>query len=144
MFFKIGQRYFVETGRAEGGIACYTGNLDKIEEEGEHFYKLTFGPLQYGGAFIYYVRRDGVWTRRNRVFKSVDSQGQDIRVSQSELIGSNAIGKKPGLEFNVNWTRKGIAPTLTWSGLRNGHWEGNDGSRFGKSVGRRNPQAVRR
>jgi hypothetical protein len=73
----------------------------------------------------------------------VDTQGQDIRVSQSELIGSNAIGLAPGIKLNSNWTRKGIAPTLKWNGLRNGNWEGNDGRRFGKSMGRRTSHAVR-
>jgi hypothetical protein len=94
------------------------------------FYILTFER-----AFIYYVRRDGAWTRHGRVFQSVDTQGQDIRLSEADLIGDKPFGIKPGLKLTVNWTRKGIAPALKWRGLKNGNWENGNGHRATKGVG---------
>lgn len=116
--FKIGLKYFVETGLASGGIGCYTGVLTRVEEEGA-YNKLTFER----GAFIYYARRDGKWTRNGRVFQSVDTQGQDIRLSDADLIGDEPLGIKPGLKLTVDLEfRKGIAPALKYRGLRNGNW----------------------
>jgi hypothetical protein len=136
--FKIGLKYHVETGQKTGGIGCYTGVLSHVEEVGE-YNKLTFER----GAFIYYARRDGKWTRHGWVFQSVDTQGQDIRLSDADLIGDQPFGIKPGLKLTVNWTRKGIAPALMWRGLRNGNWEEGNGLRTTKGVGRRASQKVR-
>lgn len=136
--FKTGLKYHVETGLASGGIGCYTGVLTRVEEEGEYYNKLTFER-----GFIYYARRDGKWTRHGRVFQSVDTQGQDIRLSDADLIGDKPLGMKPGLKLTVNWTRKGIAPALKWRGLRNGNWEESNGLRTTKSVGRRASQKIR-
>lgn len=133
--FKIGLKYHVETGLASGGIQCYTGVLTRVEEEGE-YNKLTFER----GAFIYYASRDGAWTRHGRVFQSVDTKGQDIRLSDADLIGDKPLGIKPGLKLTVNWTRTGIAPALKWRGLKNGNWENGNGHRATKSVGRRASQ----
>ncbi len=114
--FKIGLKYFVETGVQSGGISCYTGVLTHVEEQ-DDYNKLTFER----GAFIYYIR--GNWERRG-VFRGVDRKGQDIRLSDADLIGDKPFGIKPGLKLTVNWTRKGIAPALRWRGIRNGNWRG--------------------
>jgi hypothetical protein len=111
---KIGQEYFVETGSKEGGISCYTGELKSVQESGD------FIKLYFVGGTVKTVAVGG--KRRHGVYESKDDKGQDIRVSESDLIGPNRRGKAPGLELNVNWTRRGVCPWIKWRGLKNGNW----------------------